>query len=101
MRFLNRVRDEALSLFRVVVGLLFLCHGIAAVFGVLGGNFGHGRALPAFAWPGWWAALIELVTGALVLVGLLTRPAAFLASGTMAYAYFTVHQRHALLPIEN
>ncbi|MEU2612449.1 DoxX family protein [Micromonospora sp. NPDC007271] len=88
-------------MFRMVTGLLFLCHGAASLFGVLGGNSATGKAIPVGQWPGWWAALIQLACGALVLVGLLTRPAALLAAGSMAYAYFVVHQPHALLPLHN
>lgn len=87
--------------FRIVIGLLFACHGAASIFGVLGGNKGTGATIPAYTWPGWYAAVIQLVCGGLVLLGLLTRPAAILASGSMAYAYFTVHQKQGLFPIEN
>jgi len=80
---------------------MFLCHGVASLFGVLGGNQGTGQAVEFASWPGWWAALIQLVCGALVLLGLFTRPSAVLASGSMAYAYFVVHQPHALLPLNN
>jgi putative oxidoreductase len=97
----DRFCGPALSLFRMVVGLLFLCHGLASVFGVLGGNRGSGAALPVGQWPGWWAAVIQVVCGALVLVGLFTRVAALLASGSMAYAYFVVHQPEHLLPLRN
>ncbi|MGW4501159.1 DoxX family protein [Micromonospora sp. NPDC004336] len=97
----DRIGGPALSLFRAVVGLLFLCHGLASLFGILGGNRGTGEAVPLGEWPGWWAALIQAICGALVLVGLLTRPAAVLASGSMAYAYFVVHQPDALLPLRN
>ncbi|MFC4146529.1 DoxX family protein [Micromonospora mangrovi] len=97
----DRLNGPTLSLYRMVVGLLFLCHGLSSLLGVLGGNRGTGHAVPAGQWPGWWAALIQAVCGALVLVGLLTRPAALLASGSMAYAYFTVHQPERLLPIRN
>ncbi|NKZ04696.1 DoxX family protein [Actinomadura latina] len=97
----DRLTGPVLALFRAVVGLLFLCHGVASLFGVLGGNRGSGHAIEAGAWPGWWAALIQFVCGALVLAGLGTRAAAVLASGSMAYAYFTVHQPHALLPLRN
>lgn len=90
-----------LSLFRVIVGALFVCHGAATVFGVLGGAGGSGAAAPVGAWPGWWAGLIQLVSGVLVALGLGTRVAALLGSGSMAYAYFTVHQEKALLPIQN
>ncbi|GAB3797086.1 DoxX family protein [Micromonospora zhanjiangensis] len=96
-----RFKGSVLSLFRIVVGLLFVCHGLASIFGVLGGNRGTGQPVPMGQWPGWWAALIQLVCGGLVLIGLLTRPAALLASGSMAYAYFTVHQEKGLLPMTN
>ncbi|MGW4154342.1 DoxX family protein [Micromonospora chersina] len=96
-----RLHGPVLSLFRMVTGLLFLCHGAASLFGVLGGNPMTGKAVPVGEWPGWWAALIQLVCGALVLVGLFTRPAALLASGSMAYAYFVVHQPHGALPLAN
>ena len=89
------------SVFRIVVGLLFLCHGLASVFGVLGGNRGSGQAIEPGTWPTWYAGVIQLICGALVLAGLATRPAAVLASGSMAYAYFVVHQPQALLPIQN
>jgi putative oxidoreductase len=98
---LNRIRGPVISLYRIVLGILFVCHGAASIFGVLGGSIGTHRALPVGLWPSWWAALIQLVAGAFVLAGLLTRPAALLASGSMAYAYFTVHQERALLPIQN
>ncbi|HLU97654.1 MAG TPA: DoxX family protein [Thermobifida alba] len=98
---LDRFRGPALALFRMVVGLFFLCHGLASLFGILGGNQGTGQAVEFASWPGWWAALIQLLCGALVLVGLLTRASATLASGSMAYAYFVVHQPHGLLPITN
>ncbi|WP_213456012.1 DoxX family protein [Rhizomonospora bruguierae] len=96
-----RLSGTVLSLYRTVVGLLFACHGIASLFGVLGGNRGSGHAIPAGTWPGWYAAVIQLVAGVLVLIGLGTRFAALVASGSMAYAYFTVHQPGGLLPLTN
>ncbi|MEU2732694.1 DoxX family protein [Streptomyces griseoviridis] len=99
---LNGVQPYALGLFRIVVGLLFACHGAASLFGVLGGAAGtDGGTVDAGAWPGWYAAVIQLVGGVLVLLGLGTRAAAFIASGSMAYAYFKVHQPGALWPIQN
>jgi putative oxidoreductase len=69
---------------------------------VLGGAaMSHGDTIPAGTWPGWYAALIQLAGGAFVLLGLGTRAAAFLASGSMAFAYFDVHQKAALWPIQN
>ncbi|MER7111522.1 DoxX family protein [Streptomyces sp. NPDC000229] len=98
---LDQYRPYVLGLFRIVVGLLFLCHGAASLFGVLGGAGGTGGTVPAGTWPGWYAAVIELVGGGLVLLGLFTRAAAFIASGAMAYAYFKVHQPMGLFPKEN
>jgi putative oxidoreductase len=101
MGLFSRFHGPVVSLFRVVIGLLFVCHGAASLFGVLGGAVGTHKAVPVGTWPGWWAALIQFVCGALVLVGFRTRLAGALASGSMAYAYFTVHAEHALLPIQN
>lgn len=95
MRFLSFERQVA-SLYRAVLGLLITCHGASSLFGAFGGH-----TISATHWPTGFAALIQLVGGAFVLVGLATRPAAVLVSGSMAYAYFDVHQRHAVMPIQN
>lgn len=97
----DRLGGPVLSLFRMVMGLLFVCHGLSSVFGVFGGNRGSGHAIPFGTWPGWWAALIQVIFGALVLAGLFSRLGALLCSGSMAYAYFFVHQPQALLPLSN
>ena len=94
---LNNAQPYAIGLFRIVVGLLFACHGARSLFGVLGDE----PSVAAGTWPGWYAAVIELVGGTLVLLGLGTRAASFIASGAMAYAYFDVHQPSALMPIQN
>lgn len=78
-------------------GLLFAAHGAAVLFAL---PVDFGGAAPVGSWPGWWAGLIELVTGLLIVVGLFTRIAAFIASGTMAVAYFWQHQPYALWPID-
>ncbi|HEX9834296.1 MAG TPA: DoxX family protein [Mycobacterium sp.] len=91
---LNTYSPVVLSLFRVVFGFLFTLFGTAHVFDwpiVFGVSTG--------SWPVWWAGVIELVTGLLIMVGLFTRIAAFIASGHMAVAYFWQHQPHALWPI--
>ena len=93
---LNSAQPYAIGLFRIVVGLLFACHGTNSLFGAFGGE-----TPDTGAWPAWYAAVIELVGGSLVLLGLGTRAAAFISSGAMAYAYFKVHQPQALWPIEN
>ncbi|MFJ7203683.1 DoxX family protein [Streptomyces sp. NPDC098789] len=97
---ISSLQPYALGLFRIVTGLLFACHGAASLFGVLGGGHG-GATVPIGAWPGWYAALIQLVCGTLVCLGAGTRSAAFVASGSMAYAYFSVHQGTALWPLQN
>lgn len=90
------------SAFRLVVGFLFACHGAASLFGVLGGAHGRdGGAVPLGEWPSWWAAIIQFIGGTLVAVGLGTRVAALLCSGSMAYAYFVIHQVDGVLPIQN
>ncbi|MFC0624568.1 DoxX family protein [Kribbella deserti] len=98
MSVLERWQDEVLAIFRIVIGFLFATHGLSSLFGVLGAE---GRQVEAFAWPGWWAAVIQLVGGFAVMIGLGTRVAALLCSGSMAYAYFIVHQPDGLFPIEN
>ncbi|MBL3668282.1 DoxX family protein [Streptomyces sp. M2CJ-2] len=98
---LDSAQPYALGLFRIVVGLLFACHGAVALLGVLGGADGKGGTVALGAWPNWYAAVIELVGGSLVLLGLGTRAAAFISSGAMAYAYFSVHQPKALWPVQN
>ncbi len=96
-----KLTDLVTTLFRVVLGLLFALHGAASLFGVFGGNRGSGEAIPLGTWPGWYAAVIQFVGGLLVLVGLSTRISAVICSGSMAYAYFTVHQPDGLLPLNN
>ncbi|NRQ34787.1 DoxX family protein [Nonomuraea sp. NN258] len=97
---MEQLRDVVVSLFRIVVGLLFACHGAATLFGVLGGP-PSGTIPSVGAWPHWWAGVIELGGGSLVMIGLFTRAAALLCSGTMAYAYFTVHLPKSLFPLTN
>ena len=90
----------ALALFRVVLGFMFALHGTQKLFAWPPAE--PLRAAVAFgAWPAWWAGVIELVAGVLIMLGLFTRIAAFIASGTMAVAYFWQHQPAGLLPITN
>lgn len=99
---LNSAQPYVVGLFRIVLGLLFTCHGAASLFGVLGGAQGtDGGTIEAGTWPGWYAAVIQLVGGALVMLGVGSRSAAFISSGSMAYAYFHEHQPEKLWPIQN
>lgn len=101
MRNALSLNQHLTSLYRIVLGLLISCHGASTLFGLFGGSLGTGKTVSPTQWPGGTAALIQLVCGLLILMGLATRPAAVLLSGSMAYAYFSVHQKHALLPIQN
>ncbi|WP_084704215.1 DoxX family protein [Phaeacidiphilus oryzae] len=94
-------KPYVVALFRIVVGFLFACHGAASLFGVFGGAPQGGGTVPVGTWPGWYAALIQLAGGILVLAGLFTRVAALISSGSMAFAYFDVHQPKALLPLQS
>ncbi|MGH3675913.1 MAG: DoxX family protein [Mycobacterium sp.] len=78
--------SPVLSIFRIIFGLLFTLHGSMKLFG-----WPLGEAIPFGTWPGWWAGVIEFVTGLLILVGLGTRIAAIIAAGEMAVAYFWMH----------
>ena len=95
---LERYQPTVFAVFRVLSGLMFMCHGIQKVFG----TFGLPHAVPLTSQFG-IGGVIELVTGALIALGLFTRCAAFIASGEMAVAYFQFHvgEGHKLLPIEN
>jgi putative oxidoreductase len=94
---LNSYWPIALSVFRVIFGLLFLCHGLSTLTG-----WPVPPEKPVEQWSvDYFAGWIETVTGALITVGLFTRAAAFLAAGEMAVAYFTVHLPHGFFPIAN
>lgn len=85
---LARFSSPALSLFRIVFGLLFAMHGSQKLFDW---PIPFPAPIAAFSWPNWWAGLIELVAGLLIAAGLFTRIAASIASGHMAVAYFWYH----------
>lgn len=88
-----------LGLLRIMSGLLFLAHGTQKFLAFPDGErAGSGLALDN---PGAYAGIIELVTGTLIALGLFTRPAAFLASGTMAAAYFIAHAPQDFFPVNN
>jgi putative oxidoreductase len=86
MNSLNRFADPIYCIFRLIIGLLFACHGGQKILGFPPG--GHGLPHGALNWVG---AIIELVGGFLIAFGFLTRLAAFISAGEMAVAYFMVH----------
>jgi putative oxidoreductase len=88
-----------LSVLRIMAGLLLLQHGCQKFLGFPA--FPAGRSAPAEMSMSWFAGIIELVCGVLIAIGLFTRPAAFLASGMTAVAYWTVHAGQNFYPILN
>ena len=86
-----------LSVLRIMAGFLFIAHGTQKLF-----NFPPSPAGPAeLSSLMWLAGLIEVVGGGLLLLGLLTRPVAFVLSGEMAWAYFRAHAPQAFWPVLN
>jgi putative oxidoreductase len=88
-----------LSVLRIVAAAMFMVHGTQKLFGVPPG--GRGPASPPLLSMSGVAGLLEVFGGFLLLIGLFTRPVAFLLSGQMAVAYFVVHAPRAFLPILN
>jgi putative oxidoreductase len=93
---LNPWAPRVLSVVRIVAGLIFLAHGTQKLLGFPASDMNP----PMFS-IFWFAGLIELVAGTLITVGLFTRPAAFIASGTMAFAYFIAHAPQNFFPALN
>lgn len=86
-----------LAVLRIVAALIFLEHGTQKLLGFPSGE----RANVEFATMSWWSGLIELITGALLVPGLFTRAAAFIASGEMAVAYWMAHAPQGFFPVNN
>ncbi|ASE40740.1 DoxX family protein [Brevundimonas vesicularis] len=94
----NGWSSRALAALRIVAGLLFLAHGVIKVFGFpAGAEPGQQELLSLFGVGG----VIELITGLLLILGLFTRPAAFIASGQMAVAYWMFHFPSSPYPAVN
>src|SRR6267154_3317627 len=94
MKFLSKFEAPAYALMRLILGFLMACHGFQKLFGGLGGAKASGALLI-------FGGVIEFGGGLLVAVGFQTRVAAFLVSGMMAVAYFTVHAGGGFFPIMN
>jgi putative oxidoreductase len=96
--FVRAWQPRLLSVFRIVIGFLFMQHGGQKLL-----NFPpmpHPMNPPLDSLIG-IAALLELVGGGLIILGFLTRPVAFVLSGEMAFAYFMEHAPHGFWPVVN
>ena len=99
---ISRFEEPAYAALRIVAGLMFSVHGMQKLFGAFGATAIEFSAKPQI----YIGGIIELVAGLLIAIGLLTRPAAFIASGTMAVAYFQFHWKlkfaeNAWVPLVN
>ena len=93
---LSAYAPQALAVLRIVTGLLFLLHGTQKVFG-----FPATEMSPPLMSLFGAAGIIEIIAGVLVIIGFFTRPVAFIASGSMAVAYWMVHAPSNLFPTNN
>ena len=92
---LNRHHSMALGAFRILIGLLYLEHGMQKMFGMFGANAQEFGVLL------WYAGVIEFLGGVAITLGLFTRAVTFVTSGQMAFAFFLNHFPRAFFPIEN
>jgi putative oxidoreductase len=89
---------RALSVLRIIMGLMIIQHGMAKIIGFpVVANLANLNPLSLIG----AAGFIELIGGALLILGLLTRPVAFIISGEMAFAYFIAHAPKAFYPLLN
>ncbi|MBA3511714.1 DoxX family protein [Sphingomonas sp.] len=99
MNRLDRYAPLMLSILRIMTALLFLAHGTQKFLSFPPGQTaGTGWEL---SHPGHYAGIVEVAAGSLIALGLFTRPAAFVASGTMAVAYWMAHATQSFWPINN
>jgi len=94
---LGRIEPQAYALLRIVAGGLFMMHGTQKVFGWPGDKPPVGDLMSQIG----FAGIIELVAGAMILLGLFGAVAAFIASGEMAVAFFQAHAPQGLIPLLN
>jgi putative oxidoreductase len=98
LTWLSRWQPQLLAILRIVVGLLFLEHAAIKLLGFPPGGKPGLQEVGSFLWI---AGIIELVTSVLVILGLFTRAAAFVAAGEMAVAYWMVHAKMGFYPAVN
>jgi len=91
---------ELLSVLRIIVAFLYIQHGTAKWFAFPGAVMPGGGVVPVGSLL-WFAALIETIGGPILLLGLFTRPVAFILAGEMAAAYFLMHAGRGFWPLLN
>jgi putative oxidoreductase len=96
MKFLENYQEQAYALLRITAGFMFLLHGTQKFF-----NFPQQYPYGELGFLSIAAGSIELIGGVLIILGLTTRGAAFLCSGTMAVAYWLVHGTKSFYPLVN
>jgi putative oxidoreductase len=96
--FVAAWQPRLLSILRIVTGFLFIAHGTQKLLDFPPSD--HPMNLAAWTMP-WTAGVLELVGGGLIILGLLTRPVAFILAGEMAVAYFMSHAPNGFWPIAN
>jgi len=96
MKFLDNYQEQAYALLRITAGFMFLLHGTQKFF-----NFPQQYTYGELGFLSIAAGSIELIGGVLIILGLTTRGAAFLCSGTMAVAYWLVHGTKSFYPLVN
>ncbi len=97
LRSINKslISSMALSMLRIVAGFTFAEHGLQKVFGLLGGHVVRSLSLAGIS------GYLELFGGFLILLGLYTRPVAFILCGEMAVGYFKMHAPAGFWPLLN
>lgn len=97
---LKTLTPRALSVLRIMAGFTFSLHGFQKLFGFFGGMGGAGATAPFLSLV-WTAGFLELLGGVMLVLGLFTRPVAFVLCGEMAVAYFLGHAPRGFWPIVN
>jgi putative oxidoreductase len=93
---LNRISPQVLSILRIITALLLLQHGLSKFF-----SFPMAMPMPSLFSLLWFAGIIEIVGGVLLLIGLFSRWTALILSGELAFAYFIAHAPRGFYPLTN